>query len=178
MARFTRFMAQNNDDPSRENVRQFVVETFEDVGSEFEDWVPWDWRANPGFLDDIRDDVLRDFGSRVNDIWKILGRMVKEDVVDEMDLYSLIWVPNPFVVPGGRFREYYYWDSYWIMQGLLISEMHNTTRGMLENFMYLVETIGHIPNGGRVYFLARSQVTKPTYQSTSNQPLNIFSRRY
>lgn len=40
----------------------------------------------------------------------------------------MMYVPHPFIVPGGRFREFYYWDSYWIVQGLLLSEMTQTVR--------------------------------------------------
>uniref|UniRef100_A0A8C2YUX2 Trehalase n=1 Tax=Chinchilla lanigera TaxID=34839 RepID=A0A8C2YUX2_CHILA len=48
-------------------------------------------------------------------------------------------------------------DSYWVMEGLLLSEMAETVRGMLQNFLDLVKTYGHIPNGGRIYYLQRSQ---------------------
>ncbi|XP_021493614.1 trehalase isoform X2 [Meriones unguiculatus] len=48
-------------------------------------------------------------------------------------------------------------DSYWVMEGLLLSEMASTVKGMLQNFLALVKTYGHIPNGGRVYYLQRSQ---------------------
>lgn len=48
------------------------------------------------------------------------------DVRDNPEYYSLVYLPNPFIVPGGRFREVYYWDSYWIVKGLLISEMNQT----------------------------------------------------
>ncbi len=57
-----------------------------------------------------------------------LLELVADDVRDHPELYSMIYVPNPFVVPGGRFREFYYWDSYWIIQGLLISEMKDTVQ--------------------------------------------------
>ena len=58
---------------------------------------------------------------------------------------------------GGRFREFYYWDTYWIIQGLLLSEMYDTTRGILRNFLSMVDTYGFVPNGGRVYYVQRSQ---------------------
>lgn len=64
---------------------------------------------------------------------------------------------NPVIVPGGRFREFYYWDSYWVIRGLLITEMYTTARGMLENFASIVERYGFIPNGGRIYYSGRSQ---------------------
>lgn len=52
---------------------------------------------------------------------------------------SLIYVPNEFIAPGGRFREFFYWDTYWIIKGLLISGMYNTTKSMLLNFRHIVE---------------------------------------
>ena len=57
----------------------------------------------------------------------------------DSDRYSLIYVPNEFVVPGGRFREFYYWDAYWIIKGLLASDMTKTTEAMLRNFAHVVE---------------------------------------
>lgn len=72
-------------------------------------------------------------------------------------MYSIIHVDNPVIVPGGRFREFYYWDSYWIIRGLLYCEMYTTAKGMLENFLSIIERFGFIPNGGRIYYLGRSQ---------------------
>ena len=70
---------------------------------------------------------------------------------------SLIPLPHPYVVPGGRFREIYYWDSYFTMLGLVASDRHDLVGDMLENFAYLIKTVGHIPNGNRTYYLSRSQ---------------------
>src|SRR5213082_3148349 len=70
---------------------------------------------------------------------------------------SLNPLPHPYVVPGGRFREIYYWDSYFTMLGLVASGRTDLVRNMLDNFAYLIETIGHIPNGNRTYYLSRSQ---------------------
>jgi alpha,alpha-trehalase len=77
-------------------------------------------------------------------------------VRDRPELYSMIYTSNPVIVPGGRFREFFYWDSYWIMKGLLHSEMYNTTKGMVVNLIEMVNLLGYVPNGGRVYF-RRSQ---------------------
>ncbi len=71
--------------------------------------------------------------------------------------FSLLPLPNPVVVPGGRFREVYYWDSFWIVRGLLLCEMGDTVRGMLANFVSLIEACDKIPNGGRSYYENRSQ---------------------
>ena len=70
---------------------------------------------------------------------------------------SLLALPHPYVVPGGRFREVYYWDSYFTMLGLVKSGETTLSRQMLDNFAYLIDTYGHIPNGNRTYYLSRSQ---------------------
>ena len=70
---------------------------------------------------------------------------------------SLLAVPDPYVVPGGRFREMYYWDSYFTMLGLVQSGRHDLVEHMVRNFAYLIDTYGHVPNGTRSYYLSRSQ---------------------
>lgn len=73
------------------------------------------------------------------------------------DYSSLIPLPNPYVVPGGRFREGYYWDTYFTMLGLQESGREDLVDNMLDNFAYMIDTFGHIPNGNRTYYLSRSQ---------------------
>ncbi|HMI59197.1 MAG TPA: alpha,alpha-trehalase TreF, partial [Gemmatimonadaceae bacterium] len=70
---------------------------------------------------------------------------------------SLIPLPHPYVVPGGRFREVYYWDSYFTMLGLVESGRTDLVKDMLDNFAHLVTTVGHVPNGNRSYYVGRSQ---------------------
>lgn len=70
---------------------------------------------------------------------------------------SLLALPQPYVVPGGRFREMYYWDSYFTMLGLVESGERERSRQMLANFAFLIDAYGHIPNGTRSYYLSRSQ---------------------
>ncbi|HEY6453186.1 MAG TPA: alpha,alpha-trehalase TreF [Steroidobacteraceae bacterium] len=70
---------------------------------------------------------------------------------------SLLALPAPYVVPGGRFRELYYWDSYFTMLGLAQSGRHDLVSDMVRDFAYLIDTYGHVPNGTRTYYLSRSQ---------------------
>lgn len=70
---------------------------------------------------------------------------------------SLIPLKKPYVVPGGRFREIYYWDSFFTMKGLIASGKNELARSMLDNFCQLMDVVGHIPNGNRSYFTSRSQ---------------------
>jgi alpha,alpha-trehalase len=60
-------------------------------------------------------------------------------------------------VPGGRFREIYYWDSYFTMLGLQVSGRADVIQHMVDNFAHLIDTLGFIPNGNRTYYLGRSQ---------------------
>lgn len=70
---------------------------------------------------------------------------------------SALAMPAPYVVPGGRFREIYYWDTYFTMLGLKADGQDVLVESMLENFEALVAAHGHIPNGARTYYLSRSQ---------------------
>jgi len=70
---------------------------------------------------------------------------------------SLIALPKPYVVPGGRFREGYYWDTYFTMLGLQESGHEELVDDMLDDFAYEIDRFGHIPNGNRTYYLSRSQ---------------------
>ena len=91
--------------------------------------------------------------AHINALWPVLTR--SPDSADQHS--SLIPLPSPYVVPGGRFREIYYWDSYFTMQGLVKSGHTDLVKNMLDNFAHLIRTLGHIPNGNRTYYLTRSQ---------------------
>lgn len=91
--------------------------------------------------------------AHIRALWPLLTR--KADVPDPRS--SLIPLPDPYVVPGGRFREVYYWDSYFTMLGLVESGRTDLVQDMLDNFANLVQIIGHVPNGNRTYYLGRSQ---------------------
>ncbi|GAA6140114.1 alpha,alpha-trehalase [Arenicella sp. 4NH20-0111] len=70
---------------------------------------------------------------------------------------SLVFLPHKYLVPGGRFREIYYWDSYFTMLGYTEDHGPEMLTNMLDNFAYLNDVVGHIPNGNRSYFCSRSQ---------------------
>ncbi|PAV65554.1 hypothetical protein WR25_00833 [Diploscapter pachys] len=118
---------------------------------------PTDWQDSPPKLAAINDATLRKWAYDLNNIWKILCRQIDPKVNANPDRYSLIYVANQFIVPGGRFNEFYYWDAYWILKGLIACNMYNTTRNMIGNFASMVKRFGSVPNGGRVYYLDRSQ---------------------
>jgi alpha,alpha-trehalase len=70
---------------------------------------------------------------------------------------SALALPAPYVVPGGRFREIYYWDSYFTMLGLKADGQQPLIDSMLTDFESLIDRYGFIPNGTRTYYLGRSQ---------------------
>ncbi|XP_072049491.1 trehalase-like [Amphiura filiformis] len=146
------------DDPTDPELMRMFVETyFDGPNLEFTEWIPTDWEEDPDFLNKIKDAQLRDWADDLHALWKELGRKINSDVLNNQDRYTLIYVKQPFVVPGGRFREFYYWDSYWVIKGLLISSMTETVKGMLSNFADMVDKLGFVPNGNRIYYENRSQ---------------------
>ena len=98
-------------------------------------------------------DTSRRMEAHIDALWPHLTRPPDADDPGS----SLIPLPQPYVVPGGRFREVYYWDSYFTMQGLIAGGRTDLARGILDNFAHLIRNIGHIPNGNRTYYLNRSQ---------------------
>uniref|UniRef100_A0A3P9PQ13 Trehalase n=1 Tax=Poecilia reticulata TaxID=8081 RepID=A0A3P9PQ13_POERE len=156
-------------------LEEFLGANFDKPGTEFEPWTPTDWQDKPRFLSGIADEKLRLWAEQIHGLWKSLGRKMQTSVKDHPELYSQIFSPHPVVVPGGRFRELYYWDSYWVINGLILSEMTETAYGMIQNFLFLVERYGFVPNGGRVYYEQRSQppflplMVESYYGATGNQ---------
>ena len=93
----------------------------------------------------------------IADYWPKLTRFHPKD--DE----SLVGLPNPYLVPAYEeglefdYNELYYWDSYFMIQGLLDKEHKKLTVGILEDLLSLFERFSVIPNGSRTYLMGRSQ---------------------
>jgi len=105
--------------------------------------------AGTGF----KTDPTRNVCQHIDALWSALTRG-PDDVRAGS---SLLPLPHRYVVPGGRYREVYYWDSYFTMIGLEASGRHDLVVEMVDNFAHLIDTVGHIPNGNRTYYLSRSQ---------------------
>jgi len=91
--------------------------------------------------------------AHVDRLWATLTRSPQEPRGAD----SHLRLDTRYVVPGGRFREMYYWDSYFTMVGLQTSGRDDLVADMVENFAGLIDRYGHIPNGSRSYYLSRSQ---------------------
>ncbi len=104
-------------------------------------------------IDEFQLDSQLSMEAHLRQHWSYLTRQADE----KAGLSTLIPLPHPYIVPGGRFREIYYWDSYFTMRGLAASGRDDLLVDMLNNFAWLIDEVGHIPNGNRVYYLSRSQ---------------------
>jgi len=98
--------------------------------------------------------------------------------VSEIPKEGLLYLPNRYVVPGGRFNEMYGWDSYFIILGLVHDHRSDLARGMVENFFYEIENYGAVLNANRTYFFTRSQppflssMIREVYDHPDGKPLS------
>jgi len=119
------------------DLKEFVLANFELPGSPTSDFVT---------------DTTRTAEEHINILWPYLTRDA-----DEVVPGSRIALPNKYIVPGGRFREVYYWDSYFILLGLKETGNDSLIEHIVDNFAYQIEKFGFVPNGNRTYYLSRSQ---------------------
>jgi alpha,alpha-trehalase len=98
--------------------------------------------------------------------------------VSEIPEEGLLYLPNRYVVPGGRFNEMYGWDSYFIILGLVHDHRSDLAHGMVENFFYEIENYGAVLNANRTYFFTRSQppflssMIREVYEHPDGKPLS------
>ncbi|GFS44444.1 trehalase 1 [Actinidia rufa] len=119
---------------------------------------PSDFVPEPeGFLPAVESAVVRGWALEVHSLWRNLSRRVAGMVVKQPELHTLLPLPKPVMIPGSRFREVYYWDSYWVIRGLLASKMYETAKGIVKNLISLIDEFGYVLNGARTYYTNRSQ---------------------
>ncbi|RNC90037.1 MAG: alpha,alpha-trehalase TreF [Allomuricauda sp.] len=102
---------------------------------------------------EITTDTTKTMYEHIEGMWDKLTRGPDSTIPNS----SRIALPNKYVVPGGRFQEIYYWDSYFTIEGLLAAGRRDLAKSMIDNFAHLLNTQGFIPNGTRDYFMTRSQ---------------------
>jgi alpha,alpha-trehalase len=138
-------------------LENFLDMYFAEAGSDLDIWIPSDLQDSPAFLDLISDSDYKQWANDLNQLWKLLGRQVNASVLEHPERHTFLPRQYPMIVPGGRFRESYYWDSWWIIRGLLVCDMPTTAKNVLRNLLDDVMNFGFVPNGGRIYYLDRSQ---------------------
>ena len=137
---------------SLEVILQHYEEQKTAAGFKLKEFVETHFELPHVFASDYHTDESQDVAAHIQSLWPVLTRQP-----DTVQRGSLIPLPNPYIVPGGRFGEVYYWDSYFTMLGLKESGMQEMVEHMVNNFTHLIQTIGFIPNGNRTYYLGRSQ---------------------
>jgi alpha,alpha-trehalase len=105
----------------------------------------------PGPLVESERDT-RSLAAHIDHLWSLL---VRRDTPARSDL-SRIMMPSRYIVPGGIFRESYYWDTYFSLIGMVPAH-HELIADTVRNLAFLVAVVGHIPNGNRTYYVSRSQ---------------------
>jgi alpha,alpha-trehalase len=151
--------------PHDTQLRAFLDAHFDPPGADFAPITPFDFQEHttPPMIAAIQRAELKEWALSLHKLWRQLGRIPQAHVTSSflhakaLDDPHLHRKQNVLIVPGGRFRESYYWDSYWIVQGLLVSDMRVTARGIVNNLLEYVAEFGFVPNGGRIYYLTRSQ---------------------
>lgn len=173
------FDPETNKTEWKAQLAAFVKQHFDPPDSELRPFTPLDYVEGdmPQKIKEIANTRLREWAMELHKLWKVLARVPASSSADKSArssfLHSLPIIAAPdepqsalarpsseknvIVVPGGRFSEFYYWDTYWIVQGLLVSGLHQTARSIVRNLLEYVAEFGFVPNGGRIYYLTRSQ---------------------
>ncbi|PSS03696.1 Six-hairpin glycosidase-like protein [Coniella lustricola] len=146
--------------PLRNNtlLQRFLKDHFVPAGSELVELADWSLTTNASFISSIKNPIIEEFVQKTVGKWANLTRIFNESVICDQCEGSFVPIKRPFVIAGGRFREPYCWDSYWILQGLLRTggSFTQISRNQIENLLDNVEDYGFVPNGGRKYYLHRS----------------------
>lgn len=124
-------------DPAK--LKIFLKDNFNPPNDELNKCDPKDWHDKPEKIIKIQDKTLREWALNLHATWRTLCREIKPEVKANASRHSILDVDHPFIVPGGRFREFYYWDSYWVIKGLLISGMHESAKNIIMNMAQIVE---------------------------------------
>jgi alpha,alpha-trehalase len=130
-----------------------VCKTLEDVKTKGEPilYVPAEFAVPPD---------VKDLAERCHVLVKHLPvKITKPSELDSKKIgrEGLLYLPNPYIVPGGQFNEMYGWDSYFIILGLLRENRLALAKGMVDNFFFEIEHYGGVLNANRTYYLTRSQ---------------------
>ncbi|ELA40886.1 uncharacterized protein VICG_02066 [Vittaforma corneae ATCC 50505] len=123
-------------------------------GCDISDYTPVDFSQDISHIKASKNSSLSNILNALNQNWKHLSKISNGSFSEKS---TLIDTGLPFFIPGGRFREFYYWDSYWILKGLLGLKMEVSAKNLILNLMRMIELFGFIPNGSRIYYIGRSQ---------------------
>lgn len=125
---FEKFMKKykKSKNPKKNHIERFVKEHFE-AGLEYEKWTPTDIKPYPSFLNNISSPGYKVWALQLNQYWAQLGRKQVKDVEKNPDRYSIIPMPNPAIFQSPSHREFYYFDNYFTIRGLLACQMYEVS---------------------------------------------------
>ncbi|KAI4343142.1 hypothetical protein MLD38_027678 [Melastoma candidum] len=188
---FRELLASTNGTPEVRELSRYLEDHFEEAGADVEPYEPPDFEEDgpEGFLPRVESDVVRWWGLEVHRLWRSLSSRVVARVRECPERHTVVDLPEGFMVPGSRFRELYYWDSYWVIRGLLASKMYVTASATVTNLIALGARYGYVINGARTYYANRSQppllsaMIRETFNATQNlglikSSLNVLVREH
>ncbi|KAL2453509.1 Trehalase [Abeliophyllum distichum] len=169
---FEKLPRSENGSVSDHDLNGFIEKYLNGAGEDLVYAEPVDFVAEPeGFLPKVKNPKVRAWALEVHSLWKNLSRKVSGRVRESPDFHTLLPLKYPVMIPGSRFREVYYWDSYWVIRGLLTSEMYETAKGIVYNLLSLIDEFGYVLNGARAYYTNRSHPPL-----LSSMVLDIYNR--
>lgn len=146
-AALTAARAQQEANGGVDGWRRCVAEYFDDPGADLEPWSDPDAPEAKGLPQWIREmpaGNLKDLCTHIHGLWPLLTRRRRQGGVAHARSSLLERRHDVMVVAGGRFRETYYWDSYWIVKGLIASDMTHRAVQVVENLLHDVDTYGFV----------------------------------
>ncbi|KAI9279182.1 trehalase [Sporodiniella umbellata] len=169
------FHAIGGTNATKDQIQQFVKDNFAEAGTEVKMVTKVAVKENIEWINDIKSPDYQGWINHLNQAWGNLTFKFDYSSLCKDCVSSTLPVKREFVVPGGRFREFYYWDSYFVIEGLLLSDQIELAKNMIENFFDFVDRYGFVPNGARIYYLNRSQppflslMVKSYYEKTKDR---------
>eukprot|EP00270_Netrium_digitus_P008533 TRINITY_DN2558_c0_g1_i5.p1 TRINITY_DN2558_c0_g1~~TRINITY_DN2558_c0_g1_i5.p1 ORF type:complete len:597 (-),score=60.28 TRINITY_DN2558_c0_g1_i5:501-2291(-) len=141
------------------------------------------------FMPFLKKHRLKAWAFAIRSIWQELARSTALCATITPNRHSKIALPHGFIMPGSRFREVYYWDTYWVIRGLIVSDMVPLAKELVENLLWLIQRFSFVPNGSRWYYTNRSQppllseMVRVVYEATEDKDLlaraiEILQREY
>lgn len=155
---FGKLSRSENGSVSSRDLDGFLLEYMEGADEDLVYVEPADFVPEPdGFLPLVENAEVRAWALEVHSLWKNLSRRASDKVLQKPEFHTLLPLKELVIIPGARFREVYYWDSYWTIRGLLASKMFETAKGIVTNLISLIDKYGHVLNGARAYYTNRSE---------------------
>ncbi len=137
---------------SMKEIKKSYELTRHDTGFNLQDFIAINFNTQssqqPGYVID----TSRSMRQHIRELWAVLVRKNQK-----VRSGSLVPLPYAYIVPGGRFEEQFYWDSYFSMLGLAADGQWDLIEGMMKNYAFMIRKYGFIPTANRTYFLSRSQ---------------------